>query len=238
MKSNCHKTAGDVRSRGQASADVEGLLRDSLRLGEQAYSQLMAPSFEFGRALLGDYLKMWQGVARGGCQSSCTCQVPEQDCPPRCVCDLNWVTYPGARLEGTVRVTNTGKVSRLFTFQATNLVSAGHDPDITPSLQPDQATLAPGQSVVVQVSAAGTDRLQIGRQYTAEIRVAGLYEQCVRIQVDVESERRPHCEVEQGEMPTRIRAHRWSDHFQCEEPCFEPVRRASNPDDPAIRGNG
>ncbi len=232
-----------MKSKAYQTNDVERLMRDSLRLGEQAYSQLMAPSFEIGRALLGDYVKMWQEAAKGGhnlggCRPSCTCQVPEQDCPPRCVCDLTWVVTPGGRLEGTVRVTNTGKTGRTFAFRATNLIAAGHDPDLTPSLQPEQATLAPGESVLVQVAAAGTDRLQIGRQYTAEIRVAGLYEQCVRLRVDVEAESRPHCDVEQGEMPMRIRAHRWSDHFQCEEPCFEPVRRQADGNDIAGRGNG
>ncbi len=225
-----------MKSSTTKSADVERLMRDSLRLGEQAYSQLMAPTFELGRALLGDYLKMWQDVAKAGGRSSCTCQVPEQDCPPRCVCDLTWVVTPGGRVEGSLRVTNTGQTGRAFAFRATNLVAAGHDPDITPSLQPDQATLAPGESVLVQVSAAGTDRLQVGRQYTAEIRVAGLYEQCVRVTIDVEAEARPHCDVEQGEMPTRIRAHRWSDHFQCEEPCFEPVTRQVDGDNVIVRG--
>jgi hypothetical protein len=221
-----------MKSKGYASADAERLLRDSLRLGREAYSQLMAPSFELGRTLWDDYLKMWQGAARG-----CTCRVPEQDCPPRCVCDLAWVVTPGGRVEGSVRVTNTGKAGRTFAFRATNLTAAGHDPDITPSLTPDQATLAPGESVLVQVSASGTDRLQVGRQYAAEIRVAGLYEQCVRVRIDVEDEARPHCDVEQGEIPTRIRAHRWSDHFQCEEPCFEPIRRQADGNDVAVRGN-
>jgi hypothetical protein len=220
------KSQGNQGKCNQSKGDVDRLLRDSLRLGSDAYTQLMAPSLELGRSLFGDYLKMWQGVATGAARSSCgcTCHVPEQDCPPRCVCDLNWVTTPGVRIEGSLRVTNTGKTTRAFSFRATNLISAGHDPDITPSVQPEQATLAPGESVLVQVAASGTERLQVGREYTAEIRVAGLYEQCVRVSIAVESESRPHCDVEQGEMPTRIRAHRWSDHFQCEEPCFEPVR--------------
>jgi hypothetical protein len=231
-----------MKSKGYQAADTERLLRDSLRLGEQACSQLMGPTLELGRAFWGDYFKMWQEAAKGGykmggCQSSCTCQVPEQDCPPRCVCDLTWVVQPGGRVEGSLRVTNTGQTGRTFALRATNLIAAGHDPDITPSLQPEQATLAPGESVMVQVSASGTERLQIGRQYTAEILVAGVYEQCVRMRIDVESESRPHCDVEQGEMPTSIRAHRWSDHFQCEEPCFEPVRRQPDGNDIAGRGN-
>ena len=243
-----------MKSKGYQAADTDRLLRDSLRLGEQAYAQLMAPTLELGRAFWGDYLKMWQEAARGAyqpggcrpscncqptctCQPSCTCQVPEQDCPPRCVCDLAWVVPPGGLVEGSLRVTNTGKTGRTFAMRATNLIAAGHDPDITPSRQPEQATLAPGESVLVQVSASGTERLQIGRQYTAEILVAGLYEQCVRVSIDVESESRPHCDVAQGEMPTRIRAHRWSDHFQCEEPCFEPVRRQADGNDVAGRGN-
>lgn len=225
-----------MKAKDNPAADVERLVRDSLRLGGEAYSQLMGPSLELGRALFNDYLKLWQDAAGGVMRQSCGCRVPEQDCPPRCVCDLAWTLCPGGRLEGSLRLTNTGKSTRRYTLSATNLVSAGHDPDITPSLQPAEATLEPGQSVLVQVGAQGTERLEIGREYTAEIRVAGLYEQCVRLQVTVEASSRPHCEVEQGEMPMRVRAHRWSDHFQCEEPCFEPVRR--QPEGGGIVGRG
>jgi hypothetical protein len=96
---------------------------------------------------------------------------------------------------------------------------------VTPAVEPSSARLATGESVLVTVAIPLSQGFATGRQYAGEIAIRGRYEQCVRLRVSVVAEPRPHCEVEQGEIPTRIRPHRWSDHFQCEEPCFEPVRR-------------
>ena len=204
----------------KAKTDTERLLHESLT----AFSQWYAPSLELGRAVWTDAWRAWEDAAKGVAARSCGCRVPERPCPPRCVCELSWDATVGRVLRGSVRVTNTGRAARDFVASATNLVAPDHDPDVTPALEPAQFALEPGRSQLVTVSLTGTERLQPGRTYAAEVRIAGLYEQCVALRVVPRPEPRPHCDVEQGEIPTRIRAHRWSDHFQCEEPCFEPVR--------------
>jgi len=196
--------------------DMDSLMRESLRIGGQAYAR----SLELGRAMLGGYLDLWRGAAA----RAATCGVPETDCPPRCVCELSWEGQPRDTVRGTIRVANTGKDARTFAFVPTPLQTEGQPPGPTPAVEPATAQLAPGDSVLVTVAIPLSQGFETGRTYTGEIAVRGRYEQCVRVRVRVEAEPRPHCDVEQGEIPTRVRQHRWSDHFQCEEPCFEPVR--------------
>ncbi len=214
------------------TADLERFWRESLRLGGQALRDWWRPSLEFSRTLWAGYAA---GRPAGGCGGSVrpyeSCAIPETDCPPRCVCELRWEAQPHETVRGTLRVVNTGQQRRQFTFAATNLTSDGLDSGVAPSLAPSAADLAPQEAVTAQVSIPLRQGFETGRTYRGEILVRGLYEQCVRVAVQVEPEPRPHCEVRQGEIPVRVRAHRWYHHFQCEEPCFEPVGRISRGDD-------
>jgi hypothetical protein len=78
--------------------------------------------------------------------------------------------------------------------------------------------------------------LQAGAQYVAEVRIVGAYEQCVRLVLDVAAKGAvvdcgpSRCEVAAGDLPVRIRAHRWYDHFQCTEPCTELLPRTPDQD--------
>jgi hypothetical protein len=150
------------------------------------------------------------------------CDIPEQECPPRCVCEIDWAACRGETLKATIRVTNTGSKPQNFSFQATPFQGPGNPPDQI-QLAPTNATLAPGGSTVVQATLTVSGAFQSGQQYTAEILIRGAYEQCVRVNLVVGCEAVCHCEVEQGDIPVRIRAHQWYDHFQCEEPCFPPA---------------
>jgi hypothetical protein len=156
------------------------------------------------------------------------CCIPETDCPPYCVCQLNFDTCRGARAHATIRVTNSAKKDQLFTFDATPFQGSS-DTGIRPTLSPPSANIGPNQSVIVNVDFTADDKFQAGGRYSSEVKITGQYEQCVRLELTVQPEQTAHCDVRQGEIPTRIHAHRWYDHFQCEEPCFEPAR----PRDPA-----
>lgn len=152
-----------------------------------------------------------------------SCEIPERDCPPRCVCDISWTATNGEKIQSTIQVTNTGSQKRNFTFAATPFYGPGN-PTAKIQVSPNQASLSPGQSATVTLNHTVTPQFIAGSQYKAEILITGAYEQCVRITLDVEPEQRGHCEVHQGDPPTRIRAHHWYDHFQCEKPCF-PTKR-------------
>jgi hypothetical protein len=156
------------------------------------------------------------------------CCIPETDCPPYCMCQLNFETCRGGHGHATIRVTNTGEKAQLFDFVATTFQGSS-DTGVQPTLSPASANLNPNQSVVINVDFTVDDKFQAGEQYSSDVKITGQYEQCVKLELKVQSDQTGHCDVKQGEIPTRIRAHHWYDHFQCEEPCFEPAR----PRDPA-----
>jgi hypothetical protein len=162
------------------------------------------------------------------------CEIPETPCPPRCVCEIHWRVCPGSTVHADIQVTNTGSQPRHFTFSAGPFSGPGNPPAKI-QLSTQSAHLGRHDSVTVGASLTVTADFQAGAQYVAEVRIVGAYEQCVRIVLDVASAgaivdcgpRR--CEVSAGDLPVRIRAHRWYDHFQCTEPCTELLPRT--PDD-------
>lgn len=198
---------------------------------QQLSSAILAarPLIDLYRPVFNAYMKMAQ-TALPYMQMSAKddCGVPETDCPPYCVCQMDFDTCRGAHGRATIRVTNTGKKAQLFTFDATAFQGSS-DTGVAPTLSPSSANLAPNQSVVVNVDFNVGEEFQAGGSYSSEVKVTGQYEQCVKLALKVKADPTAHCDVKQGEIPTRIHAHHWYDHFQCEEPCFEPAR----PRDPA-----
>jgi hypothetical protein len=167
------------------------------------------------------------------------CEIPEVDCPPRCVCEITWDASAGEELNCTIRVRNASQSARTFTIEATQFAGPGNPTDITVS--PTKLDLKPGASGVVSVSYTVPEAQPQG-DYYAEIVITGSYEQCVEILLHVLPKQlcppgQPHCfcEVVQGEPPVRIRAHHWYDHFQCTEPCFTPPRDRERTREPASR---
>ena len=150
------------------------------------------------------------------------CDIPETECPPYCVCDIEWHACRGQQLKATIQVRNTARVARPFTFTATPFQGPGN-PNMAVDLAPPNTVLQPNQTVVVNVTFTVTPEFQAGQYYYGEVVITGAYAQCVRLLMHVRPEETPHCVVDQGEIPTRIRAHRWYHHFQCEEPCAEPA---------------
>jgi len=159
-------------------------------------------------------------------QKNC-CEIPETECPPRCVCEIRWKACQGGTVQANVQVTNTGSATRNFVFSATPFSGPGN-PTAAIQVSPGTATVAPNTSVNVAVSFSVPADFQSGSQYTAEFRVYGAYEQCVCIILRIEpptSCAPERCEVRAGDIPVRIRAHNWYDHFQCIEPCTELLRQ-------------
>ncbi|MBL3591571.1 MAG: hypothetical protein JMN24_17575 [gamma proteobacterium endosymbiont of Lamellibrachia anaximandri] len=151
------------------------------------------------------------------------CDIPETKCPPRCICQMSWEACMGNVVKGTIEVQNTGKQAASFSLSADAFHNDQSNSSIKPELNPASFHLAAGDSITVQVSIDVGNTFVPDDAYESEIRVAGRYEQCVRLGLFVRRRMTPHCRVEQGEIPTRIVAHQWYDHFQCEELCFEPV---------------
>ena len=158
-------------------------------------------------------------------KSSCTCccEIPETECPPRCVCRMHWSAARGEHVKGTITLTNTAQKAQAFSMQATSFKGPDGDTGVSASLAPANVTLNPNQSATIAVDLDVTDKFETGNSYEAEVTLTGQYEQCVELRLTVRPSHSHHCDVRQGNIPTRIRAHRWYHHFQCEEPCFEPA---------------
>ena len=154
------------------------------------------------------------------------CDIPQQDCPPRCVCEIAWEAAAGESVQATIRVTNTSTQARSFSFKATPL--QGGASASTLNLSPAGANLVSGQSVTLTLATTLGNDAKPGERYSAEVLIHGAYEQCVVVRLDVCSNQSAHCEVEQGDPPVRVRAHQWYHHFQCEEPCA-PARSTEQP---------
>ena len=163
------------------------------------------------------------------------CEIPETPCPPRCVCEIHWTVCPGGTAHADIRVTNTGSQPRTFAFSASPFSGPGN-PSTGVQLSTQSASLPRHDSVTVGVNVPVGADFQAGAQYVAEVRIGGAYEQCVRLVLDVAAKGAvmdcgaSRCEVAAGDLPVRIRAHRWYDHFQCTEPCTELLPRTPDQD--------
>jgi hypothetical protein len=152
--------------------------------------------------------------------SGCDCEIPETDCPPYCVCEIAWEAVPGDKLKATIQLTNTRQVPQAFAFTAGPFQGPNGNTGAAVALAPSGINLAAGQSTVVAVTFQVPATFTAGSVYNSEIKITGMYDQCVKVTLRVRpAAPDPHCDVKQGDIPTRIRAHRWYQHFQCEEPC-------------------
>ncbi len=168
-----------------------------------------------GTRLLADVVSPALSMVPSGC-----CDVPEQDCPPRCVCQIQWEAGCGETVQAQVKVTNTGSATRNFAFAADPLTTGIADEGSAEvAVTPASATLSPGQSALVRVAVNVGKNLASGKTYSGELLIRGAFEQCVSLHLDVACAAACRCEVEQGDIPVRIRAHQWYEHFQCVEPC-------------------
>lgn len=145
------------------------------------------------------------------------CAIPESECPPRCVCEITWGAGPGETVACTLRVRNESGAKRDFRASATPLRGPGGSAG-APTVSPEGFSLPLGDAAAVRVAYTVPEGLAPGR-YEGEVRIEGAYEQCVRLRLNVEGRAHCTCEVVHRRPPVRRRAHRWHDHFLCEEPC-------------------
>lgn len=194
-------------------------------------STLLATSITNTSAMLEQASGLFRGLpALSGFKPTPMCEIPETECPPRCVCHATWEARAGETPALTVRVRNASKVARTFSLSVTPFTGASGSLG-TIALAPTSLSLKPGQSGVVD--AKFTVPQGTAGDYQAEIMVHGVYEQCVEVSLRISEKKtcgdeRCTCEVVQGDLPVRIRAHHWYDHFQCTESCGDPAGRGGH----------
>ena len=156
------------------------------------------------------------------------CEIPETECPPYCVCIMDWDAFQGDVVNGTIKINNTGNQNVKFKLNPEIFRNAHDDSNILPLLNPDHFDLSPGESKIVTITVNVSDKFDHNSAYTSEIKVRGRYEQCIRLNLHVRRRVAPCCVIHHGEIPTHIVAHHWYDHFQCEQMCFKPIEMAKS----------
>jgi len=155
---------------------------------------------------------------------SCSCcDIPETQCPNRCVGPILLGAMTGQMVVAGVRIVNDAQETRTFTMSATPFFSG--TASATFAFSPGSLVIPAGSSGFTSASVTIPTDFTKGI-YQAEILATGAYEQCVlvNLQVGCDEMRSATVEIVQVEAPFRIRAHHWYDHFQCCEPCG-PVHR-------------
>src|SRR5262245_1044559 len=92
------------------AADLADLSTRLLTLSLNNATEFMKQSSAFWMSALSsfDLLKIGR----------CGCDIPEKECPPRCVCKVNWKAARGERLSAVIKVTNRSNQARNFAFHA------------------------------------------------------------------------------------------------------------------------
>lgn len=195
--------------------------------------RLMLPGFEaalgFSQSALNAYVRFLDSALVSARRSCGSCSIPETECPPRCTCELCWETCRGLTVSGRLEVRNTGKTPVKISLEAGTFRSDGSDSGVAAKLSPESLTLQPQQTQAVTVTVTPGESFEPNRVYTATVAVNGRYADCAKLRLRVHAADTPVCTLEHGEIPTRIRAHNWFDHFQCEELCYEPVSQRRDP---------
>jgi hypothetical protein len=146
------------------------------------------------------------------------CDIPETPCPSPYVCHIHWTGCPGDKLHYQIQITNTAKIKRLFTLTPVPFSCTEDVIDLSVNKQ----VLLPDQPLKT-IASFTIPKTFGGGHYQTRIKVAGAYEQYILVYLTVHPNQDCCCDIEQGEIPTHIKAHHWYHHFQCEEPCFEAL---------------
>ncbi len=201
-------------------------MRDFLNRLYGFSNDIVLNSIKIGQPVIAAYIKSYAGAMTEYDKAyRKSCQIPETECPPYCVCEMEWEAFEGDKVTGMIDVHNSGAQVSQFTLSADNFHNSLETTQCKPQLSPSSFALAPGEIKKVTVAINLADSLDPNERYHSEIKIAGRYEQCVRLSLFVRKKATPFCKVEHGEIPTRIVAHHWYDHFQCTELCFEPIKQ-------------
>jgi len=218
-----------IRTSGRQS-NIEMDMRDYMLRWFRYSNDAVSKSMKVGQPVMEAYLKSLSGAVSNYDKAyRKSCEIPETECPPHCSCQMDWDACQRETVTGTIDVQNTEKEASQFTLSANNFSNENGNTALKPEISPSSFSLAPGDVKTVNVTIKIADVVDPNESYRSEIKIAGRYEQFVCLSLYVRKKSRPYCKVEHGAIPTRIVAHHWYDHFQCEELCFEPVQhRAAN----------
>lgn len=203
---------------------IETSLRDMMALWFDMSNEVVTQSQKIGQPVMEAYLNSLTTSLRNydyAYQKSC--KIPETECPPHCACQLDWDACSAETVTATIDIHNTGKDTSQFVLSADSFSHPQDNSGISPSIKPSRFALAAGGHRQVTLTMKVPETMETNQVYRSEIKIAGRYEQFVCLSLRVRKKSRPNCRADHGEIPRRVVAHNWYDHFQCEELCFKPV---------------
>jgi hypothetical protein len=133
-----------------------------------------------------------------------------------------WKIQRGVVPKAAITVHNTGAALQTFDLETTPLVGLNSE-GATLTLAPVAIDLSAGQTATAFLDLQNSASLQQGQDYRAEIVIRGFQEQRLELRCHVRHDAAVHLAMEQGDAPTRMRPHRWTDHFQCTDGCAPQV---------------
>lgn len=216
---NCHSLVTKCPPTSQAKTSPS-CLSLALLPGRMVAASLSSATEVLKKTLDGAYADYCSCCGGHHKKSDDCCEIPETDCPSQIVCQINWEGCAGDTLRHHISVTNTSTCKRDFSFSAKPF-SCSND---SIKLTPPKKTLLPDEQVNILATFVIPENFS-GSSFTARIVISGAYEQYILVRMNVRPKQDCCCEVKQGDIPTRIKAHNWYHHFQCEEQCFEPAKR-------------
>lgn len=208
---------------------------DLMQAAMKSLSPVMSAWADMYQGLLTPEMKKAYEDLASSMKSKTCCDIPEKGCPPRCVCKIRWDASQGERRRATVSIRNTSSDPIVYQLSATPFESCGKQIDFQPSVTPSTLSAAPGQTVTATVEVDVGQQFQPGVCYEAEVLVRGKYERCVKVELCVRCG--DDCCFDHGDIPLRVTADQWYRHFQCSEPCFEPITSRPNPTPPPTNPN-
>lgn len=211
---------------GSASGiDPERLLAglpDLVNTATTGYVDLLERGLEMTRAMFSGGREVFR------IPDSC-CSVPTRECPPRCIAEIDWDGCGCEAQRAVITVKNTSGQSHDYVFSAGSLGPGKVE------IAPAKASLAPDESVTLNVTAQASEDYEPGETYTGELLIRGAYEQCVKLKRRISAPAVARLAIEQGDVPERITELKWYRHWQCIEPCPQTKPRPRDPSRPEQR---
>jgi hypothetical protein len=149
----------------------------------------------------------------------------ERLAPPAIVWEIERGVTPLAHLS----LANESKERRVFQLSITPLVGVNAEAAEL-ALSATRIELEPRGHAVLRVQLKDTLALGPSQRYHAALLVDGGKAPRIPITCTIKPDPAAYVEVSQGDLPMRLRAHHWYDHFQCSLPCPTGAAGADPPE--------
>ena len=130
---------------------------------------------------------------------------------------IDWRIQRGVAPQAALTIHNKGAEAQRFELTISPLIGVD-GAEATIRLEPQALLIDPGESKTARLELDDSLALSPGR-YSTSLRATGLTAPEIRLRCEACPDPSAQFELEQGEPPTRVRAHHWYDHFQCTDSC-------------------